>query len=123
MVLACCSFSMRHLAIAIAVSLALLFSVPDAAAQASRVGATLQGTVSDTSGAVIPNSKVTLHNPLTNQSRTVTTDEQGFFEQNQLLVVSLEFEANKQALEPNRQPAVEQVPETLFHPDLCRLPA
>src|SRR5437016_11035942 len=84
MVLACCSFSMRHLAIAIAVSLALLFSVPDAAAQASRVGATLQGTVSDTSGAVIPNSKVTLHNPLTNQSRTVTTDEQGFFRAEQL---------------------------------------
>jgi len=34
--------------------------------------------VRDTSGAVIPNSKVTVHNPLTNQSRTVTTDEQGF---------------------------------------------
>jgi len=34
MILACCSFSMRHLAIAIAViALALLFSVPDAAAQ------------------------------------------------------------------------------------------
>src|SRR5438094_2754874 len=86
MVLACCSFSMRHLAIAIAVSLALLFSVPDAAAQASRVEATLQGTVTDTSGAVIPNSKVTLHNPLNNQSRTVIANEQGFFRAGQLTV-------------------------------------
>src|SRR5438309_11159179 len=102
MVLACCSFSMRHLAIAIAVSLALLFSVPDAAAQASRVGATVEGIVSDTSGAVIPNSKVTLHNPLTNQSRTVTTDEQGFFRAEQLPVGTYEVRGEKKGLAHSR---------------------
>src|SRR5260370_32365969 len=78
MILACRSFSVRRVAIGMAVSFALLSCAANAAAQASRVGATLEGVVRDTSGAVISNSKVTLHNPLTNQSRTVTTDEQGF---------------------------------------------
>src|SRR6267378_2080108 len=58
MILACRSFSVRQVAIGIAVSFALLFCAAVVAAQASRVGATLEGTVTDTSGAVIPNSKV-----------------------------------------------------------------
>src|SRR6266566_875762 len=52
MILACRSFSGRHIAIGVAVSFALLFCAAGAAAQASRVGATLEGIVSDTSGAV-----------------------------------------------------------------------
>src|SRR6266704_1556678 len=63
MILACRSFSGRHIAIGVAVSFALLFCAAGAAAQASRVGATREGIVSDTSGAGVPNSKVTLHNP------------------------------------------------------------
>src|SRR5712672_3713285 len=106
MILACCSFSMRHVGIAIAVSLALLFSVPDAAAQASRVGATLEGIVRDTSGAVIPNSKITLHNPLTNQSRTVTTDEQGFFRAEQLAVGTYEVRVEETGFAPYRQAGI-----------------
>ncbi len=90
MILACRSFSVRHIVIGIAVSFALLFCAAGVAAQASRVGATLKGIVRDTSGAVIPNSKVTLHNSLTNQSRTVTTDEQGFFRAEQLAVGTYE---------------------------------
>src|SRR5437879_1703271 len=79
MILVCRSFPVRHVVIEIAVLFALLFCAARAAAQASRVGATFEGIVSDTSGAVIPNSKVTLRNPLTNQSRIVTTNEPGFF--------------------------------------------
>src|SRR5438552_1543987 len=123
MVLACCSFSMRHLAIAIAVSLALLFSVPDAAAQASRVGATLQGTVSDTSGAVIPNSKVTLHNPLTNQVRTVTTDEQGFFRAEQLAAGTYEVRVEQTGFAPYRQAGVGASLGQTVHIDIVLAPA
>ncbi|PYU62553.1 MAG: hypothetical protein DMG55_03520 [Acidobacteria bacterium] len=123
MVLACCSFSMRHLAIAIAVSLALLFSVPHAAAQASRVGATLQGTVSDMSGAVIPNSKVTLHNPLTNQSRTVTTDEQGFFRAEQLPVGTYEIRAEQTGFAPYRQAGVGASLGHTVHLDIVLAPS
>jgi len=84
MILVCRSFSVRHVVIGIAVLFALLFCAARAGAQASRVGATFEGIVSDTSGAVIPNAKVTLRNPLTNQSRIVTTNEQGFFRAEQL---------------------------------------
>src|SRR2546429_3942680 len=45
-------FSVRQVVIGIAVSFALLFCANDAAAQASRVGATLEGIVRDTSGAL-----------------------------------------------------------------------
>src|SRR5882762_4908548 len=123
MILACCSFSMRHLAIAIAVSLALLFSVPDAAAQASRVGATLEGTVSDTSGAVIPNSKVTLHNPLTNQFRTVTTNEQGFFRAEQLAVGTYEVRVEQTGFALYRQAGVGASLGQTVHLEIVLAPA
>src|SRR5207245_11407364 len=106
MILACRSFSVRHVAIGIAVSFALLFCAAAAAAQASRVGATLEGIVRDTSGAVIPNSKVTLHNPLTNQSRTVTTDEQGFFRAPELAVGTYEVRVEQTGFAPYRQSGV-----------------
>src|SRR5712671_5338961 len=123
MIPACCSFSVRHVAIAIAVSLALLFSVPDAAAQASRVAATLEGMVSDTSGAAIPNSKVTLHNPLTNQSRTVTTDEQGFFRAEQLAVGTYEIRVEQTGFAPYRQAAVGASLGQTVHLDIVLAPA
>src|SRR5258707_15131932 len=97
------SFSVRHVVIGIAVSLALLFCTADAAAQASRVGATLEGIVSDTSGAVIPNLTVMLRNPFTNQSRTVTTDEQGFFRAEQLPVGTYEVRVEQTGFAPYRQ--------------------
>src|SRR5437899_9308357 len=106
MILACRSFSVRHVAIGIAVSFALLFCAAGAAAQASRVGATLEGIVRDTSGAVIPNSTITLHNPSTNQSRTVTTDEQGFFRAEQLAVGTYEVRVEQTGFAPYRQAGI-----------------
>src|SRR5205809_7708375 len=105
MILACRSFSGRHIAIGVAVSFALLFCAAGAAAQASRVGAPLEGVVSDTSGAVIPNSKVTLHNPLTNQSRTVTTDEQWFFRATKFAVGNNEARVEQTGFAPYRRAA------------------
>jgi hypothetical protein len=84
-----------------------------AAAQASRVGATLEGIVRDTSGAAIPNSKVTLHNPLTNHSRTVTTDEQGFFRAEQLAVGAYEVRV-RQALHLIGKQALERASDKPF---------
>src|SRR5216683_289302 len=128
MILACRSFSVRHVASGIAVSFALmfctlLFCAADAAAQASRVGATLEGTVRDTSGAVIPNSKVTLHNPLTNQSRTVTTDEQGFFRAEQLAVGIYEVRVEQTGFAPYRQVSVGASLGQTVHLDIVVAPA
>src|SRR6266513_4178652 len=106
MILICRSFSVRHVAIGIAISFALLLWAADSAAQASRVGATVEGIVRDTSGAVIPNSKVTVHNPLTNQSRNVTNDEQGFFRAEQLSVCSYEVRVEQTGFAPYRRAGV-----------------
>ncbi len=123
MILACRSLSMRRVAVGIAVSFALLFCAADAAAQASRVGGALEGTVRDTSGAVIPNSKVALHNPLTNQSRTVTTDEQGFFRAEQLAVGTYEVRVEQTGFAPYRQAGVGASLGRTVHLDIVLAPA
>jgi Carboxypeptidase regulatory-like domain/TonB dependent receptor/TonB-dependent Receptor Plug Domain len=68
----------------------LLVCTASAGAQASRVGATLEGTVSDSSSALIPQATITLRNIETNQSRIATTDDQGFFRADQLAVGTYE---------------------------------
>ena len=78
--------SARRFAIDVAVSLCFLVCVTSASAQTSRIGATIQGTVTDNSGGVIPNSNIRLRNTSTNQSRNVETNEQGFFRAGQLSV-------------------------------------
>src|SRR5882757_811187 len=123
MILACRSFSVRHVAIGIVVSIALLFCAAAAAAQTSRVGATFEGTVSDTSGAVIPSSKVTVHNPLTNQSRTVTTNEQGFFRAEQLSVGTYEVRVEQTGFAPYRQAGVGASLGQTIHLDIMLAPA
>src|SRR5260370_35562400 len=123
MILSCRSFCVRHVAIGIAVSLALLSCAANAAAQASRVGATLEGIVSDTSGAVIPNSKVTLHNPLTNQYRALTTDEQGFFRAEQLAVGTYEVRTEQTGFALYRQAGVVARLGQTVHLDIVLAPA
>jgi hypothetical protein len=123
MILPCRSFFVRQIAIGIAVSFAMLFCAADAAAQASRVGATLEGTVRDTTGAVIPNSKVTLHNPLTNQSRTVTTDEQGLFRAEQVAVGTYEVRVEQTGFAPYRQTGVGASLGQTVHLDIVLAPA
>jgi carboxypeptidase family protein len=116
MILICRSFSVRHLAIGIAISFALLFWAADPAAQASRVRATVEGIVRDTSRAVIPSSKVTVHNPLTNQSRTVTTNEQGFFRAGELSVGTYEVRVEQTGFAPYRQAGVGASLGQTIHP-------
>ena len=121
MILACRSFSVRHVAIGIAVSFVLFFCAAKAAAQASRVGATLEGIVSDTSGAVIPNSKVTLHNPLTNQSRNEQPMSRVSFGQSSFLSAPMKCEWNKQASHLTGEQALERVSDKLFNSTSCSL--
>src|ERR1700676_3803996 len=123
MILVCRSFSVRHVAIGIAVSFALLFCAADAGAQASRVGTTLEGIVRDTSGAVIPNAKVALHNPLTNQSRSVSTDEQGFFRAEQLAVGTYEVRVEQTGFAPYRGTDIAAGLGQTVHVDIVLAPA
>src|SRR3977135_3144972 len=123
MILACRSFSVPHVVIGIAISFAVLFFASGAAPQASRGGATLEGTVSDTSGAVVPNSKVTLHNPLTNQSRTLTTDEQGFFRAEQRAVGPYERRVEQTGFAPYLQAGIGASLGQTVHLDIVLAPA
>ena len=59
--------------------LLLLLSAPVAFGQAQSNAADLQGTVRDATGAVVANAGVTARNPGTNFSRSVTTNDEGFY--------------------------------------------
>lgn len=73
----------RYLAPLVLLVAALFFAV-GATAQTSKVGGTLECSVTDNSGAVIVRAEVRLRNTATNQTRTVRTDEQGFFRASEL---------------------------------------
>ena len=123
MILACRLLSTRHVAIGIVISFVLLFCEANSAAQASRVGATLEGTVRDGSGAVIPGSKVTVRNTLTSQSRTVTTDGQGFFRAEQLAIGTYEVRVELAGFAPYRQAGIEGRLGQTVHLDIVLAPA
>jgi hypothetical protein len=57
-----------------------LFCASAAFAQAQSDAADLQGYVRDPQGAVVQNAKVTARNPATNFSRTVNTNEEGYYQ-------------------------------------------
>src|ERR1700736_2601753 len=63
-------------------ALALLASTP---VYAQVAGATLSGTVTDASGAAVPNAKVSIKNSATGVVRDVTTDSAGFYSAPNLL--------------------------------------
>ena len=57
----------------------LLLATSAALGQSQSNAADLQGTVRDSTGAVVPNANVTARNPDKNLSRTATTNDQGFY--------------------------------------------
>ena len=65
----------KRIALAITCMMALLFA-PAAFAQ---FGASLNGTVQDSTGAVIPGATITLTNPATQQARTATSSSSGAY--------------------------------------------
>jgi hypothetical protein len=123
MILNCHLLSRRCVAIELAASAMFLLCAVDAHAQASRVGATLEGIVSDTTGAVIPSTKVALHNPLTNQSRSVSSDGQGFFRAEQLAVGTYEVGVEQTGFAPYRHPGVVLSLGQTVHLDIVLSPA
>src|SRR5215218_10399315 len=57
----------------------LLLSAHVAFGQAQSNAADLQGTVKDSTGAVVTNATVHARNPATNVSRDATTNDEGFY--------------------------------------------
>ena len=76
----------------------LLFTfifVATAAGQTSKITATLEGTVTDTTGGVVPSAEVRLRNTATNQTRSVRADDQGFFRVSELPVGTYEVRVDQ----------------------------
>ena len=86
----------NFLAFALLSSLALCV----ADAQVSKTGATLEGTVRDSSGAVVTHATLKISNDLTNQARFITTDQQGFFRATQLSVGTYDIHLVHQGFAP-----------------------
>jgi hypothetical protein len=116
-------FAVRQIVAALAASILFLLGAANAGGQASRVGATLEGRVSDTSGAIVPNCTVTLHNSLTNQSRTVPTDEQGFFRAEHLAVGTYDVGVEQTGFAPYQQEDVAMSLGRTVHLDIVLSPA
>jgi hypothetical protein len=74
----------RTCLIALTAVFLIVVMMGDTSAQVSKVGATADGNVHDSSGAAISNAKVTLRNTETNQMRTVATDDRGDFHAGEL---------------------------------------
>src|SRR5262249_37604843 len=101
----CRSLANRYLASLLALPLALLLAAT-AAAQVSKVSATLEGTLADSNSAVIAGAEIKLRNIETNQTRTVKTDEQGFFRASELVVGSYEVRVEQPGFAPYRHTGV-----------------
>src|SRR4051812_35699540 len=86
-------------------ALALAFASTPAFAQADSTSANLSGIVKDPAGAVVPGATVTVRNSATNDVRTATTNDDGFYQLVQLTPgtyeVSVEAVNFKKAVVPS----------------------
>ena len=102
---------------------ATLLCAPGATAQVSRVAATLEGTVRDSSGAAIGGSNVAVRNTFTSQSRMITADEQGFFRAEQLAVGTYEVRVEQPGFAPYHHTGVVLSLGQTLHLDIVLSPA
>src|SRR4029077_5613782 len=123
MIVNCRLFIVCRVVVDVAVLILFLIRVANANAQASRVGATLEGVVSDTTGAVIADAKIAVHNSLTNQTRSVSTDGQGFFRAEQLAVGTYDVGVEQTGFSRNRHTDVVLSLGQTVHLDIVLSPA
>jgi hypothetical protein len=101
----------------------LAFHAPNAAAQSSRVGGALEGTVKDSSGAVISGANVAIRNESTNQTRNAQTDADGSFHAQALAVGSYEVTANQAGFAPYKRTALDLFLGQTTRLDIVLVPA
>src|SRR5262249_12864359 len=108
-----------RLAATIVAALVLTSVAPPAnAAQGSRVGGSLEGSVKDSSGGAIAKAAVTLRDIGTDQTRTVATDDEGFFRAEQLPVGAYEVRVSFAGFATYRITSVELTLGSVAHLDI-----
>src|SRR5690348_270012 len=78
-------------AVFVAIALSSLLTYP---VYAQVTGATLSGTVTDTSGAIVPQARISINNVATGITTSVTTDKDGFYTMPNLLPGTYETTAS-----------------------------
>jgi len=92
--------SKSHLTLMLAFLALMLRNAAVCGGQTSKVGATLEGTVSDKSGASIEGAQVKIRNTATGLVRFVSTDDRGFFRAGELPVGTYEVAVNQPGFAP-----------------------
>ena len=72
-------------------------------AQSAGNGGTVHGTVTDTTGAILPNATVTIENPVSGYTRTTTSDSQGLFQFTNLPLNPYHLVVNAKGFAPRSQ--------------------
>jgi hypothetical protein len=96
----------RRLPVYFAAFAALLVLVFTLGVQAQVVGATISGTVADSTGALIPNAVVLVHNDDTGNQRTIKTDNAGRFSAVAISVGTYSVTANAAGFAPYKRSGI-----------------
>jgi hypothetical protein len=99
---------MRAVCLLSLVAISGLLSMPAAHAQ---YRASLRGTVSDPTGAVIPGATVTLVNPSTNETRTAVSDDSGIYTFNALSAAEIRLTVEKAGFKKKEIEKVVLIPD------------
>jgi hypothetical protein len=95
-----CLFQIQVALVGLAVVIFMAIFPGIAGAQGSKVGAALEGTVRDASGAVISAATVVLRNLSTNQTRSAQTDAEGSFHAEAIAVGAYEVRVDQTGFAP-----------------------
>jgi Carboxypeptidase regulatory-like domain len=94
--------SMRRVIFA-AIAIYFSLSLPGLWAQSAGSGGTIYGTVTDATGAIVPNAPVTIANPVSGYTRTTTSDSQGRYQFTNLPLNPYHLVVNVKGFAPHSQ--------------------
>src|ERR1700757_1937395 len=86
-----------------AIAICLSLSASGLWAQSAGNGGTVHGTVTDSTGAIVPNATVTIENPVSGYTRTSTSDSQGLYQFTNLPLNPYHVTVNAKGFAPRSQ--------------------
>jgi hypothetical protein len=86
-----------------AIAICFSLSIPGLWAQSAGNGGTIHGTVTDATGAIVPNATVRIENPVSGYTRTTTSDSQGLFQFTNLPLNPYHLVVNATGFAPRNQ--------------------
>src|SRR5260370_38186893 len=94
--------SLRRVIFAV-IAISFLLIIPGLWAQSAGNGGTIYGTVTDATGAIVPNATVKIENPVSGYTRTTTSDSEGRFQFTNLPYNPYHLVGNVQGFAPDSQ--------------------